>query len=344
VTLKIGVVGCGKQAVKHIGGLRRCGDIEIVVADKDEALARQLAQKENLASVDTPERIFADPAVGAVVICVPTPFHAPLISRALAAGKDFFCEKPLCGTVAEARDLYRLVQGSDRVGMIGYVYRQTPVFQQIKAILAGARDTGTSPVIGRIAVATMRIGGRGSAALWKHKASAGGGAVNEMLVHMLDLAVWYFGPIVEAELLMDALLRPQRRIAGRLETADAEDFVVARFRTSAGVSVVIQADLVTPAFSQALEVQGDNGSVMASIQAEMPQFVYAIAPAGGYDAGFTPLGGGNADLFAAQMAAFVAELRERRLSAAVNLADAVAVMEALELLRGGNAAGALRRD
>ena len=343
MSVKIGLVGCGKQAVKHIGGLRSSPEIEIVLADKDPSLARALGATEGLPSVEHPEDVFADPAIAAVDLCVPTPFHAPLIRRAIAAGKHFFCEKPLCESLADARDICRLVRHSRRVGMVGYVYRHAPVFQRACAILAGARETGTSPVIGKIAGATMRIGGRGSAALWKHRAAEGGGAVNEMLVHMLDLAIWYFGPIEEAEILMQDLLRPRRSIAGRLETVDAEDFVLARFRTRSGVPVVIQADLVTPAFTQTLEVQGDNGTLMASIQPEMPQFVFAVRAAGGYEAGHTALGGDRVNLFEAQMAAFVAAVRAGIPAAHGTLADAVQVMEAVELLRHDAADRALRR-
>ncbi len=343
MTIKIGLIGCGKQAVKHISGLRLCSGVEIVLADKDPAVARAFGEKEGLASVDDPGDIFADPAVAAVDLCVPTPFHAPLIRRAVAAGKDFFCEKPLCETLSDARDIHHLVQRSGRVGMVGYVYRHAPVFQRARAILDGADKTGVSPVIGKITVATMRIGGRGSAALWKHRSRDGGGAISEMLVHMLDLAIWYFGPIEAADLLMHELLRPQRSIAGRLETVDAEDFVLARFRTRSGVPVVIQADLVTPAFTQMLEVQGDNGSLVASVQAEMPQYVFAIRPAGGYDSGHTDLGCGQENLFEAQMAAFVAAVRAGVPESGGTLAASVQVMEAVEMLRRRNADRTLRR-
>jgi predicted dehydrogenase len=343
VTVKIGLIGCGKQAVKHISGLRLCPQVEIVLADKDPSLARGLADSEGLSFVDSAEQIFGDPEIGAVDLCVPTPFHAPLIRRAVAAGKDFFCEKPLCETAAEARELSRLAERFGRIGMVGYVYRYAPVFQKARGILAGARDSGTSAVIGKLAVATMRIGGRGSAALWKHRIAEGGGAVNEMLVHMLDLAVWYFGPIERAELMMQELFRPRRAIGGRIESVDAEDFVLARFWTRAGVPIVIQADLLTPSFTQSLEVQGDNGTLMASIQAEMPQFVFTIKPAGGYGAGRADLGCGQVNLFEEQMAAFVGAVCSRTPEEGGTLADSVHVMEALEMLRRQGADRALRR-
>jgi predicted dehydrogenase len=331
--MKLGLIGCGRQAVKHVAGLRKCAGVEIVLADKDPALARALGEREGLPWVETVAQVFDDVHVEAVDLCVPTPFHVPLIRQALAAGKDFFCEKPLCETAAEALEINQLARDRQRVGMVGYVYRHAPVFQQVRTVLEGAAETGRSPVIGQISLALMRIGGRGSAAVWKHRKADGGGAINEMLVHMLDLAVWYFGPIERAELLGEDVLRPQRVIAGKMESADAEDFVLARFWTRAGIPVVIQADLVTPSFTQMIEIQGDNGTLMASIQPEMPQFVFAIRAAGGYPAGRTELASDNSNFFDAQMAAFVAGLRDRQPHGSGTLADSTHVMRALEALK-----------
>jgi len=331
--VKIALVGCGRQAVKHVAGLRKCPGVEIVLVDKEPALARALGEREGLAWVETVDQVLDDSEVAAVDLCVPTPFHAPLIRQGLAAGKDFFCEKPLCETAADAREINDLAGRGQRVGIVGYVYRYAPVFQKARSILGGAGESGRSPVIGAISLALMRIGGRGSAALWKHRRAEGGGAINEMLVHMLDLAVWYFGPIERAELMMEDVFRPQRVIGGKMESVDAEDFVLTRFWTRAGIPVVIQADLLTPSFTQMIEIQGDNGTLMASIQPEMPQFVFILKAAGGYPAGRTDLGCAEVNFFDAQMADFVAAVRERRPQQRGTLADSVHVMSALEMLK-----------
>lgn len=331
--MKIGIIGCGRQAAKHVAGLKQLPGIEIVVADKVPALARALAEREGLSSVAAADDIFDDQSVDAVVLCVPTPFHGSLIRASLSAGKDFFCEKPLCDSAAEAGELYDLTMRARRIGLVGYVYRHAPVFQKVRSILGEAARDRASPVLGTLAVALMRIGGRGSAALWKHRREEGGGAINEMLVHMLDLAVWFFGPIERAELMTKDLLRPERRIGGRVESANAEDFVLARFYTQSGLPVVIQADLVTPSFTQMVEIQGDNGTAMASIQHEMPQFVFTIDAAGGYPRGRTPLDNVEVNLFDAQMADFVTAVQERRPQQDGTLAASVHVMRALDMIR-----------
>jgi myo-inositol 2-dehydrogenase / D-chiro-inositol 1-dehydrogenase len=331
--VRIALLGCGRQGTKHLASLRKCSGVEVSLADKQPELARALADREGVRWVAEVDEVFADAGISAVDVCVPTPLHAPLIRRALAAGKDFFCEKPLCETAAEARQLMDLARHGGRVGVVGYVYRHAPSLQAARAILGAGGDGRTSPVLGTISVALMRIGGRGSAAVWKHRRAEGGGAINEMLVHMVDLAVWFFGPLEAGELLIDEVLRRRRVIAGRSEEVDAEDFVLARFTSRSGVPIIIQADLLTPSFSQTVEIQGDNGTLMTSIQPEMPHFVFAIRAAGGYPAGRTDLQNPTPNLFDVQMAKFIDAVRTRQPLGDETLADSVLVMQALEGLQ-----------
>lgn len=335
--MRIGLIGCGKQGAKHAAGLKKCAGVELVMADRDTNLARSLSAQFGGTFTGSPDRLFADPDISGVVISVPTPFHAGLIDSAISSGKHFFCEKPLCDSAVEARDLSARTMQGGRIGTVGYVYRHVGVFQKIRTLLGDARETGTSEVLGRLSVVLMRIGGRGSAAPWKHRAAEGGGAINEMLTHMVDLAVWWCGPIGSTELVISELLRPVRIIAGKEEPADAEDFVVVRLRTRSGVLIVIEADLVTPAFTQSVEVQGDNGSIMGSIQSDMPQYMFLTRPVGNYPAGRMNFPIDTTNLFDAQMADFVAAIRDARVNEDTTLRDSVFVMETLDQLRRASA-------
>ena len=87
--LKIGLIGCGKQAPKHISGYRKIDGVEPVLVDLDAAIARKLASEQSLPYVDHPNAIFQDESISAVDICTPTPSHDQLISSALKSGKHF---------------------------------------------------------------------------------------------------------------------------------------------------------------------------------------------------------------------------------------------------------------
>jgi len=190
-------------------------------------------------------------------------------------------------------------------------------------------------VLGRVISAYFRLGGRGGHQLWKHTKENGGGAIKEMLVHMLDLALWFFGPAKKVELVASELLRPVRPIQGHEETVDAEDFAVVRMQMESGVEVWCQADLLTPAFTQYVEVQGEYGSFMASIQKEMPSFVFCTRDALGYPAGRTTFDFGYHNLFDAQMAEFVRAIRFRIPPRRCTIEDSVLLLTALQKLTTG---------
>ena len=183
-----------------------------------------------------------------------------------------------------------------------------------------------------LAACTIRVVCLGSRRVWKHRKATGGGAINEMLVHMLDLAIWYFGPPKHAELLTSKLLRPRRMIQGEMQDVDAEDYVVARLESAAGVEILIQADLITPAFAQSLEAQGENGSLIASVTPNVASKLFIDQAQGGFDKGWTDLGG-QADFYVGQSGAFLDAIRTRTPPDRGALGDAVALMETVARLR-----------
>ena len=329
----VAIIGCGKQAPKHISGLRAIPGVRVVLADACPQFARALADKENLPWVERPEDVFSDPQVHAVDICTPTPSHLELVHAAIRSGKDFFCEKPLCESSAQASQVAVEMRNSNRVGMVGYVYRFAPVFELGKKLFEDAPASGSSHVLGPIRLAQFRIGGRGSHQLWKHRRGSGGGAANEMLVHMLDLAMWYFGAAREARLLGKKLLQPRREIQGRIEDVDAEDYILAELKMSSGVTAICQADLLTPAFTQFVEIQGDNGTFMGSIDPAIPSFVYCNKQVDGWKQGRTSLEFGRVNLFETQMSAFIHAVRTRSGAVRCTVDDSVLLLQSMEMLQ-----------
>lgn len=276
--VRVGVFGCGRIAERHVDAYRRLG-VSVTVTDQVPELAREFAERFGVGLAARPDDLLADSLVDAVDVCVPTPAHAPLVEAGLEAGKHVFCEKPLCSSVTEAERIEQVRRSSNREVMVGYLYRFHPAYQYAKEIL-------TEGAIGRPHLAIFRLGGRGNARAWKHEAGSGGGAMLEMLVHMLDIAHWLLGPLDDPQLLTGKVLLPQRRIAGDLVNATAEDYVVARF--SAGpAEVLCEADLVTPSYQNFAEVHGDNGSLLTSIQAHIPTVLYCSQARGIHDIGNT---------------------------------------------------------
>ncbi|RDD60137.1 Gfo/Idh/MocA family protein [Ferruginivarius sediminum] len=329
--MRVAIIGCGKQAPKHIAGYRAAGvDIEPVLADLDEARARALAQAEQAEWSGDPKTLIGDRSIEAVHICTPTASHYNLIVTALEAGKHVFCEKPLCQTVGEAHNLAIRAGAKGLVGAVGYIYRFVPAFEWLHGLL----NLEDGAPLGRPYFGIFRIGGRGSHQPWKHSVSGGGGARNEMMVHMLDLVLWCFGDLRNIQVLREGLLRPRRTIQGHSIAADAEDLVVLSATTSGGAELLLEADLLTPAFSQFAEVEGDNGSFFGSIQPHLPSFVFLERAVGELHAGRNELKHGGQSPFARQMAAFAEAVRRGPTGNLATFESSVALMETVSRLTG----------
>lgn len=331
--IQIGFLGCGKQAGKHITSLLKIPNVELVLGDIDQSLAKGLAEKNKVSWVGDPDNIFEDDDIIAVIICTPTQTHGSLIKSALKTRKHVLCEKPLCDSLEEAVALKELEEQSKQIVMVGYVYRFVPVFEEGYRIIHQQQSNGESLVLGKPLSAILRLGGRGGHQVWKHMKASGGGAINEMLVHMVDLANWYFGPLTKVEVISCDLRYPERYINGEKVEVDAEDHIWLKCLGRNDIEIFCQADLITPAFSQFVEIQGENGSFMGSIQANMPSFVFLKESRGGYSEGKTELRYGRRNVFDIQMMTFIQAVLRNEAPGRNTIDDSVMLMSVLGEIR-----------
>ncbi len=321
-TIHVGVIGCGKIAEKHLNAYHKLEGVRVTVTDivpKGEIVARRYG----VGWHPNPDELIASADVDAVDICIPTPAHAETILKALDHSKPVFCEKPLARNLQEAREIAKKAEKTGRIVMVGYLYRFHPAFQFVKEVLQ-------EEILGEPYFALFRLGGRGSHKAWKHKRETGGGAANEMLVHMLDLALWYFGPPRRVELLeMDTVLR-EREVEGKLVQADAEDFIVLKLESESGAKILCESDLITPSYMNYIEIQGTNGSLWASILDYFPTILYCKEPRGVYDRGHNTFEFPKVDLFERELKHFLQCIRDNTQPDLNSLEDSLKLMEILE--------------
>jgi hypothetical protein len=84
----------------------------------------------------TPQEVFDDPAVDAVVIATPNEQHAPLAIAALAAGKHVLVDKPFALDVAEAETVLAAARDAGRIATVFQNRRFDADFLTLQALLA----------------------------------------------------------------------------------------------------------------------------------------------------------------------------------------------------------------
>ena len=173
--------GAGRIGKIHAGNLVRQPGVKLrYVVDVDPAAATALAAQHG-AQVASADAVFADKAVGVVVIGSSTDTHADLIMRAAAAGKAIFCEKPVDLDVPRARACVEAVKRAGVTCLIGFQRRYDPTFSALKARI-DAGEIGDPEML----VVTSRDPGAPPVDYIKRS----GGIFRDMLIHDFDIFRW----------------------------------------------------------------------------------------------------------------------------------------------------------
>ncbi|MEK8033079.1 inositol 2-dehydrogenase [Ideonella sp. DXS29W] len=180
----VALFGAGRIGQIHAHNLAALPGVKLVaVCDPVAENASRLAQSLG-AAVSTPEAVFADASIDVVAIASPTDTHSDLITRAAAARKHIFCEKPVDLSVQRAEACARAVAEANIACMIGFQRRFDPTFSEAQQRLARG-EIGRAEML----VVTSRDPGAPPAQYLK----GSGGIFRDMLIHDFDVFRWILG-------------------------------------------------------------------------------------------------------------------------------------------------------
>ena len=319
-------MGCGRIAERHLLAYKKMPGVELILGDANPEAAIKLGHEQEVEFVRDPAELYKRD-LDAIDVCVPTKWHTERVLEALDSGKHVFCEKPLCTTLEDGRKIDDAARRAKRIVMVGHLYRFHPAFQFVKEVL-------NDGIIGTPYFAIFRLGGRGSHVLWKHQTESGGGAMLEMLVHVLDLVCWYFGQPDKISLVVREQLLNKREIAGREREVSAEDLVLLKL-SAGGAEVLCESDLLTPSYMNTVEIHGDNGSVFTSILHFLPTIVFCRKEKGVFLQGNNFRNFPQENLFERELGHFIGALRNGG-PKTNSIDDSLKLLDVLDKIRGAS--------
>jgi predicted dehydrogenase len=141
--LNVAVVGVTGQGGYNLGQVVGAGVNIVALCDVDERLAGPVREKYSKAVFDVNFRkIVEHKEVDAVVVATPDHTHAPITMAALRAGKHVYCEKPLTHTVFEARTVAETAAKLKRVTQMGtQIHAGSNYRRVVELIRSGAIGT-----------------------------------------------------------------------------------------------------------------------------------------------------------------------------------------------------------
>ena len=181
--INVGIVGLGRQGLRHISTLTQFEDVQISsVCDVNEDSLKRFVDKYKVVShyADYQKMASNDSIDCVFIVTKPDESHTRITKVFLENGKHVFCEKPMATNLSEAKEVVRNARRNSGLLMIGYNRRYMPIFQKAKQEL----PSPTQIDVCRAEMCSEKTILRG---------------LNSNYVHMVDVLRWYCGEPVKVE-------------------------------------------------------------------------------------------------------------------------------------------------
>lgn len=189
--LKYGIIGTGWIAErKHLAAYSAREDVELIaVCNPNVDKARKVAERYSIPNVyGNYEEMLRECELDMISICTPNALHYPILKAAMAQGVHVHCEKPLVINSQELDDILAWHKTYPVSIFVGMDKRYSPEAQFLKKSI----DAGMFGDIYHVKASWLRRRGiPGMGGWFTNKQLAGGGALLDLGVHMIDLALYF---------------------------------------------------------------------------------------------------------------------------------------------------------
>lgn len=251
MTIRFGLIGCGRVAPRHAQSLQQLRETRlVVVADIKPNRADHFAQEYGAEQHYDHRALLDRQDIDAVNICVPSGLHAQVVIDALEAGKHVLVEKPIALSLEDADRMIALAEEKGLTLGVVLQNRYNSPMQQVRRLV----DEGK---LGRIYLGNATVRWYRPQSYyeddWHGTWAMDGGALMNQSIHHIDALQWFMGPV-------HSVYAYTATLAHRME---AEDVGVAVLRFASGALATVEGSTLT--WPQNLEgsvaIFGEHGSV-----------------------------------------------------------------------------------
>lgn len=185
------VIGYGGMGSWHVGHAQKSDVVNLAgIYDIDPAKS-ELAKSRDIFAYESLEAVLADEKVDLVTVAIPNDSHKEVVIKALKAGKNVICEKPVAMNSGELDEMIKAAEESGKIFSVHQNRRFDVDFLAMKHL----KETGE---LGEIINIESRIhGSRGIPSDWRGEKEHGGGMVLDWGVHLIDQFLQIFDEKIE---------------------------------------------------------------------------------------------------------------------------------------------------
>lgn len=182
----LAVIGYGGQGAWHCAQALKSDVVELVGIYDTREIRRNAAKDNGIFVYESNEAILADEKVDMVVIAIPNDSHLEWVVKALEAGKNVICEKPVEMSL-EALD--KMINAANNAGKLFSVHQN----RRWDVDFLAMKQIAKSGEIGDIINIESRVhGSRGIPSDWRCEKEHGGGMILDWGVHLIDQLLQIF--------------------------------------------------------------------------------------------------------------------------------------------------------
>ena len=208
MAVKVGFVGAGGIAGVHMSALEKIPDVQMVAfCDVDASRAEKAAARYGARAYTSHYEMLEKESLDALYVCVPPFAHTDAEILAARKGIALMIEKPIALTLEKAKEIEAAIKESGVISSVAYNWRYNQTTDIAKEALQGK-------TVGMCVGYWM--GGMPGVAWWRRMEGSGGQFV-EQTTHIVDIARYLVGDIVEVSAYMTT------RALGNVENFNVTD-------------------------------------------------------------------------------------------------------------------------
>ena len=255
--INVGIIGLGKMGILHMGILNALDSVKVkAITEKEKGNFLLSGIKKYLPEIEIYNdyiKMLDKSDIDVVYITTPTKYHVTMARDCLEREIPFFVEKPLGRSAKECESLIEEGKQKEIVNMVGYNRHFIDTFQKAKELL----DSGIigEPVYVRSHMYVSQLFSKSKG--WRYrKEESGGGVLNTLATHLVDVLIWFFGDITSVF-----------SNAKSYYSKEVEDFIHSYIIFENGLEGYMDSSWSVRNYRLPeikIEVEGENGSLMVT--------------------------------------------------------------------------------
>lgn len=256
------MAACPEQALLLVPLLQSLDFQVTVIWCRSHDAAKRIAQNHNIPHCVTQfSDLLLHPEVDMVYVATEPSLQAEVAVKALTSGKHCICQKPPSISQSEAEKIVSLSQYySQLVSVLESHLRFLPAFAKMRELVASGYCGKLLVLEARVAMGSLV---NGEAYSWMCEPSMGGGALNTVGSHLIDIASFVTGQRVSQ---VHACLRTFKPHTGKIQgyrSVASDDFCCFQMQYDGGVCASFNINTHHPGvFEMELSVVGTEGRLV----------------------------------------------------------------------------------